>query len=106
MTAGRRRLASGGLVLVALAPGTSLAHGFGQRYDLPVPLWLWVAAAAAVVLSFAIIGLFVTASPDLRGYWRLNLLRFPLGQRLASRQACGRYGSRRPRRLLAVARGR
>jgi hypothetical protein len=87
MTAGRRRLASGGLVLVALAPGTALAHGFGQRYDLPVPLWLWVAAAAAaVVLSFAIIGLFVTASPDLRGYWRLNLLRFPLARRLASRR--------------------
>ena len=72
---------------MALAPGTALAHGFGQRYDLPVPLWLWVAAAAAaVVLSFAIIGLFVTASPDLRGYWRLNLLRFPLARRLASRR--------------------
>ena len=49
---------------MALAPGTALAHGFGQRYDLPVPLWLWAAAAAAaVILSFAIIGLFVTASP-------------------------------------------
>ena len=72
---------------MALAPGTALAHGFGQRYDLPVPLWLWAAAAAAaVILSFAIIGLFVTASPGVRGYWRLNLLRFPLARRLASRR--------------------
>ena len=72
---------------MALAPGTALAHGFGQRYDLPVPLWLWAAAAAAaVILSFAIIGLFVTASPGVRGYWRLNLLRFPLARRLAGRR--------------------
>jgi hypothetical protein len=87
MTAGRRRLARGAPALLALAPGTAFAHGFGQRYDLPVPLWLWVAAAAAaVVLSFAIIGLFVGTSPGVdgyRGYWRLNLLRFPLGRRLA-----------------------
>lgn len=69
---------------MTLAPGEAVAHGFGQRYDLPVPLWLWAAAAAAAVaLSFAIIGLFVKASPGVRGYWRLNLLRFPAGRLLA-----------------------
>ncbi len=80
------RLARGGAgLLLLLAPREALAHGFGQRYDLPVPLALWVAAAAAAVaLSFVIIGLFVKASPGVRGYWRLNLLRFPLGRLLAS----------------------
>jgi hypothetical protein len=85
MTTGRRPLAWGGSTLLALAPGEALAHGFGQRYDLPVPLWLWAAAAgAAVALSFVIIGLFVKASPGVRGYWRLNLLRLPVGRLLAA----------------------
>ena len=85
MTARRRRLAWGGSALLTLGPGEALAHGFGQRYDLPVPLWLWAAAAAAAVaLSFVVIGLFVKASPGVHGYWRLNLLRFPLGRVLAS----------------------
>ena len=87
MRVSRRRLALGGSALLTLAPGEALGHGFGQRYDLPVPLWLWVAAAAAAVaLSFAIIGLFVKASPGVRGYWRLNLLRFPAGRLLADRR--------------------
>jgi hypothetical protein len=38
----------------------ALAHGFGQRYDLPVPLWLYLyGAAGAVLLSFVVFGLFV-----------------------------------------------
>jgi hypothetical protein len=87
VTARRRWLTWGGSALLALAPGEALAHGFGQRYDLPVPLWLWAAAAAAAVaLSFAIIGLFVKASPGVHGYWRLNLLRTPLGRALADRR--------------------
>ena len=40
--------------LAAAAP--ALAHGFGDRYILPVPLSLWMAGAAVVVgLSFVII---------------------------------------------------
>src|SRR5687768_17424945 len=27
-----------------------LAHGFGERYELPVPLWLFLASAGLVVL--------------------------------------------------------
>ncbi len=55
---------TGALLLIAIVVRPAGAHGFGQRYDLPVPLWLWVtAAAAAVVSSFAVIGLFVRASP-------------------------------------------
>jgi hypothetical protein len=63
--------------LLALGAGArpAAAHGFGQRYDLPVPLSLWVGgAAAAVALSFAIIGLVVRDRPGARDYPRLNLL--------------------------------
>jgi hypothetical protein len=47
------------------------AHGFGQRYELPVPLSLYLLGAAAVVaLSFLVLGLFVrrpqTTSPGKR----------------------------------------
>ena len=60
---------------VALAPATVFAHGFGERYDLPVPLdYFLVGAAAAVALSFVVIGLFVRRQPTASRYPRFNLL--------------------------------
>ncbi|MFQ5656015.1 MAG: hypothetical protein ACE5G5_00570 [Candidatus Methylomirabilales bacterium] len=60
------------------------AHAFGQRYDLPVPLWLYVLGAAVVVaFSFVVIGVFVRGTPGVRSYPRLNLLRSPAGRFLA-----------------------
>jgi len=57
----------------------AFAHGFGQRYDLPVPLWLYLyGAASAVLLSFVVFGFFVGEKGMVRGYPRLNLLRFRL----------------------------
>ena len=42
-----------------LAPESTWAHGLGQRYDLPIPLSLYlVGAAAAVAASFAFLALF------------------------------------------------
>jgi hypothetical protein len=39
--------------------GPALAHGFGQTYDLPLPLWLYLwGAGAAVLISFVPISLF------------------------------------------------
>src|SRR6266852_6181578 len=59
------------------------AHGFGQRYDLPLPLSLYLAgAAAAVVVSFVIVGLFVRHVPKLP-YPRIDLLASPLGRLIA-----------------------
>src|SRR5258708_20941141 len=70
---------TGGVVLAAVAADTAGAHGFGQRYDLPVPLGLWIAgAAAAVAFSFVAIGLFMRWRPSPARYPRLNLLRGPL----------------------------
>jgi len=66
-----------------LLPQAAEAHGFGQRYDLPVPLWLYlVGAGGAVALSFVVIGLFVRGAPGLHGYPRLNLLRWRVGRAL------------------------
>jgi hypothetical protein len=40
--------------------GPAAAHSFGQVYTLPVPFWLYAwAAAAALVLSFLVAGLFL-----------------------------------------------
>jgi hypothetical protein len=54
-------------VSASAADGLVLAHGVGTRADLPVPLWLAVVgSAAAVLLSFAALGLLWTR-PRLRG---------------------------------------
>ena len=43
------------LASLALWPAPAAAHAFGERYDLPLPLALWLGAAAlTVALSFAV----------------------------------------------------
>ena len=45
-------------ILMVLSPGKALAHGFGERTDLPVPVWLYITgAAAAVAFSFLVYSL-------------------------------------------------
>jgi hypothetical protein len=53
------------------------AHGFGQRYDLPLPLELYVTGAAlTVVVSCVIFALYLRAAPRQR--WSQGIdLRFP-----------------------------
>ena len=71
----------------ALAAQPAYAHGFGERYDLPVPLgYYMVGAGATVALSFVVIGVFVRAAPGLYGYRRHNLFSHkPLAALLQSR---------------------
>lgn len=46
------------VAVLALLPTSAFAHGFGQRIDLPVPLYLYLFGAGAVVaLSFILLGL-------------------------------------------------
>jgi hypothetical protein len=46
------------LASVALWPAPAAAHAFGERYDLPLPLGLWlVAAGLTVALSFVVFSL-------------------------------------------------
>ena len=60
------------------------AHGFGQRYELPLPLtfYLW-GAAAAVVFSFVVVGLFVRQTRRPSAGARIDLLAHPFGRLLA-----------------------
>src|SRR5262245_54698852 len=74
-------------ILLALAPGIALAHGFGQRYDLPLPLELYVCGAAlTVVVSCVMFALFARA-PRPHGYPHWDLLATAPGRWLASPSA-------------------
>ena len=75
-------IGGGATVAVLLAPATTAwAHAFGQRYDLPVPLGLYLAGAgAAVALSFVVIGIFFRDIAWSRAYPRLDLLRYRWGR--------------------------
>ena len=49
------------------------AHGFGERYDLPVPLWLYLVSGGTVILlSFVIMGLFSRTFTSLPNYRVMN----------------------------------
>ncbi|MGB3271826.1 MAG: hypothetical protein WBA66_02875 [Xanthobacteraceae bacterium] len=64
------------------------AHGFGQRYELPLPLSLYLYGAAAVVaLSFLLLGLFVRQAPPPRTGWRFDLSATVIG-RLLTHPVC------------------
>jgi hypothetical protein len=79
------RLATALSIVLLCGPASiAAAHGFGQRYDLPVPLWLYVVGAAvAVAGSFLVIGLFVRDTPLRHPPPRFNLLHCALGRLLA-----------------------
>ena len=66
-------------------PITAWAHGFAERYDLPVPLHLYVAgSAAAVALSFVVVAYFVRGERTVRSYPTFNLLGTTVGRAIAS----------------------
>ncbi len=70
------------LVATVVPVSPAYAHAFGQRYDLPLPLWLFIiGAAAAVALSFVVVAWFLRGAGG--SYPRLNLLRWRLGRALA-----------------------
>ena len=62
-----RRLIGGLSYLLGFAcTSSALAHGFGQRYDLPIPLAFYVwGAGAMVALSFVGLALFLRQEPNL-----------------------------------------
>jgi hypothetical protein len=64
-------------VAAASPASQSCAHGFGQRFDLPLPLWLWLTGAGGtIVLTFLLMGLFMKEAPSKPGYPRFDLLAF------------------------------
>ena len=79
--------AATGLVFIAAALFAlpAQAHGFGERYDLPLPLSLFViAGAVAVALSFVVAAVFLRGGDTHGSYPRWNLLRSPATRWLAS----------------------
>ncbi|HIC62176.1 MAG TPA: hypothetical protein EYO72_05600, partial [Marine Group III euryarchaeote] len=74
-----------GIGTIAFSPIVA-GHGFGERYDLPVPLWLWVTGAGAtIVLSFVIVGVFSRNHGATTAYSRVNLLEVSLLRSFAHR---------------------
>jgi hypothetical protein len=68
-----------------LTPVAALAHGFAQRFDLPVPLNLYLAGAAATVaLSFLLIAFFLRGERAVASYPAFDLLSTPPGKLLAN----------------------
>ncbi len=67
------------VAFILIFPASASAHGFGQRYDLPVPLGLFMlGAGASVVLSFLGMGLFVRKKQESVDYPSHNLLASPV----------------------------
>jgi hypothetical protein len=68
-----------------LAASPAQAHGFGQRYDLPLPFSLYLfGTATAIVVSFVIVGLFMRGGPQARTHPRIDLLAYSPGRLLAA----------------------
>src|SRR5438128_3642212 len=85
----RRRAASLRALAAALAAAClatpAAAHGFGQRYDLPIPLSFYLAGAAAVVVvTFVVVGLLVREAARAPSYRRVDLLATAFGRAFAS----------------------
>jgi hypothetical protein len=56
----RYRIVAAILFCSVAMPGTASAHSFGQIYNLPIPLWMYLCgAAAALLVSFLITGWFL-----------------------------------------------
>src|SRR5882762_6846373 len=55
--------------MLLLCSGGALAHSMGVVYNLPIPFWMYAfAASAALVLSFLVVGYFVTAQGAARNF--------------------------------------
>src|SRR5262245_45072533 len=79
MAAARHSISVAAASLIALTTPAQ-AHGFGQRYDLPLPLSLYfTGACVAIVVTFLIVGLFVRDVPRSQTYPRLDLSAYSLG---------------------------
>jgi len=60
-------------------PGQAAAHGFGARYDLPVPLSLYLTGAGlTVALSFVMLGFALRIAPLSRGAGYVGSRRWPV----------------------------
>jgi hypothetical protein len=80
----RRATVAAGVALCSVVVATQgQAHGFGSRYDLPIPLSLYLAGAGiTVAVSFAMLAAFMRSTPGADAYWRFDVTRTALGRLL------------------------
>ena len=65
-------------------PTAAMAHGFAKRYDLPIPLWLYLSGAGATVaVSFVLLAVFARDRPA-AGTRRPPYILFPAAGRFLS----------------------
>lgn len=75
-------LIAAGALLWQVAPAG--AHGFGQRFDLPLPLQFWeIGAGLTIVFTFVVMALFVREKGASERYPRFDLMRLPPVRALA-----------------------
>jgi hypothetical protein len=80
----RWRCAAWSAALALLPAAPAAAHAFGARYDLPLPLPLWLATAGlTVALSFVVFAAVLRPGAGGEAYPRFDLLRLPFARRLA-----------------------
>jgi hypothetical protein len=82
-----RRLAPAlvlGVPCFAGFPCGAAAHGFGQRYDLPLPLALYACGAALTIVVSCVMFALYARAPRPQGYARWDLLSTGIGRALAS----------------------
>jgi hypothetical protein len=80
----------GAVLLLGVSPVEVLAHGFAVRYDLPIPLGLYLAGAGATVaLSFVLLGIFAGSRPARADRGPAQLVSRQAGRILASRWIAG-----------------
>jgi hypothetical protein len=61
-------------LMLLLCCGSALAHSMGVVYNLPIPFWMYAfAASAALVLSFLVVGYFVTAQGAARNFRTIDV---------------------------------
>jgi len=71
--------------LLAAIPLPALAHGFGQRFDLPLPLWMFMGGAGATVaVTFLLLARQRNMQPRAPGQAATVLQRIPLAGALAA----------------------
>jgi hypothetical protein len=81
-----RRFAVGWAWILVVVCAPASAHGFGMRYDLPLPLLLWIiGAASTVLLSFFFVAIFVRWNPGTEAPAEVNLLRWKTGRVISGR---------------------
>src|SRR5262249_32850300 len=69
------------LLALAVTPMPVLAHGIGERYDLPVPLWLWVSGAGIVVAASFIIATLALRNESIASEpARIDMSRYVVGR--------------------------